>query len=124
MKAWNSPPFGLRSGVSIGPSLRTSPGEEGAEEGHPKQAALFSSLLDVRSRKLEKTVPFAYSFQGAAPSPIIVKIIEPPSDLVGVGDVLLQALGLSGVITLIALALGLLVAGLLFWARRRRPLSH
>lgn len=69
-------------------------------------------------------MPFVLSLQDAAPSPIIVKIIEPPGDLVTVGEVLLGALGLSGVITLVALAAGLLVAGLLFWARRRRPLSH
>ena len=69
-------------------------------------------------------MPFVLSLQDAAPSPIIVKIIEPPSDLVTVGEVLLGALGLSGVITLVAVAAGLLVAGLLLWARRRRPLSH
>jgi hypothetical protein len=55
-------------------------------------------------------------------SPIIVKIVETPKDPTGLADVLLGALGITGVLALLALALGLLMAGVLFFARSRRPL--
>jgi len=50
--------------------------------------------------------------------PIIVKIVE-PSELSGLADVLLGAIGLTGVLTLLAIAAGVVVAGLLFWWRSR-----
>jgi hypothetical protein len=50
--------------------------------------------------------------------PIIVKIVE-PSELSGLADVLLGAIGLTGVVTLLAIAAGLVVAGLMFWWRSR-----
>jgi hypothetical protein len=53
------------------------------------------------------------------PPPIIVKLIEAPHDPTGLADVLLGALGLSGVIALIAVVCGVAVAVLLFWFRRR-----
>jgi hypothetical protein len=57
-------------------------------------------------------------------SPIIVKLIEPPhSELSGLADVLIGSLGLTGALTLMALALGVLAGGILFLARSRRPLS-
>ena len=52
-------------------------------------------------------------------SPIIVKIIETPKDPTGLADVLIASLGLTGVIVLIAALLGLLMAAVLFWYRRR-----
>jgi len=55
--------------------------------------------------------------------PIIVKIVEPDSDPTGLAQVLLGALGLTGVLVLIAVAFGLLMAGILFLARSRRPLG-
>jgi hypothetical protein len=51
--------------------------------------------------------------------PIIVKIIEPPSDPTGLADVLIGAIGLTGVIVLLAFLAGIVTAGLLFWIRRR-----
>ena len=51
-------------------------------------------------------------------SPIIVKLIEPPKSS-GLTEVLLSALGLTGVITLLAVLLGAAVAGVLFWLHRR-----
>lgn len=62
-------------------------------------------------------------FLQAQPSePIIVKLIEPPatSELQGLADVLLGSLGLTGVIVLGALLLGLVFASVLFWVRSRR----
>ena len=50
--------------------------------------------------------------------PIIVKIVE-PSELSGLADVLLGAIGLTGLLALLAIASGVLVAGLLFWWRSR-----
>jgi hypothetical protein len=58
------------------------------------------------------------------PSPIIVKLIEPPhSELSGLADVLIGSLGLTGALTLVALAIGLLIGGVLFLVRSRHPLS-
>jgi ABC-type amino acid transport system permease subunit len=54
-------------------------------------------------------------------SPIIVRVIGPPTNTVTLGDVILQAIGLTGVITLIALVLGLVLGGLFILIRIRRP---
>jgi hypothetical protein len=53
-------------------------------------------------------------------SPIIVKLIEPPQDPTGIGAAILAALGLTGVITLAAVTLGLIVGALIFWFRSNR----
>jgi cell division protein FtsW (lipid II flippase) len=57
----------------------------------------------------------------APPSPIIVRVIGPETDTLTIGDVILQALGLTGVITLIALVLGAILGGLFIYLRVRRP---
>ena len=53
--------------------------------------------------------------------PIIVKIIPPEqkSELSGLADVLIGSLGLTAVITLAAILLGALLAGVMFWVRSR-----
>ena len=51
--------------------------------------------------------------------PIFVKIIDPPSDISGLADVLLGALGITGVIVVGALVVGVGFAGVLFWIRSR-----
>ena len=51
--------------------------------------------------------------------PIIVKIVEPPGDPTGLAAVLLGALGLTGAIVVIAVVLGLVMAGVLSWIRSR-----
>ena len=53
--------------------------------------------------------------------PIIVRIPQDPptSELSGLADVLLGSLGLTGVIVLAAVALGALMAGIMFWVRSR-----
>ena len=58
---------------------------------------------------------------GPASSPIIVRVVGPPTDAVTLGDVILQALGLTGVITLVALVSGLLLGGAFIYLRTRRP---
>jgi hypothetical protein len=62
-----------------------------------------------------------FSLLGLQPSnePIIVKIIDPPPDIAGLADVLLGALGITGVIAIGALVIGLGFAGVLFWLRSR-----
>lgn len=68
------------------------------------------------------TVFLRFAQPPAAPrtDPIIVKIVEPESDLAGLGEVLLGALGITGVIVLAALVFGVIVAGALFWIRSRQ----
>jgi hypothetical protein len=58
---------------------------------------------------------------GPASSPIIVRVIGPPTESVTLGDVILQAVGLTGVITLIALVFGLLLGGVFIYLRSHRP---
>jgi hypothetical protein len=59
----------------------------------------------------------------AQSQPVIVKIVETPSDPTGIADTIVGAIGLSGAITLIAALFGVLTAGLLFWLRRKSPLQ-
>ena len=73
--------------------------------------------------------PFYFSLfisaQKAAPPPppIIVKLIEPNNDPIGLADVVIGALGLSGVMAVCAILLGVLLAGVLFLVRSRHPLQ-
>ena len=52
--------------------------------------------------------------------PLIVKIIDPPSDVSGLGEVLLGALGLTGVIVLAAVLFGVICAGLIYFVHSRQ----
>ena len=54
-------------------------------------------------------------------SPIIVRVIGPPTDAVTLGDVILRALGLTGAMTLLAVVLGIVLAGVLIGLRAWRP---
>ena len=52
--------------------------------------------------------------------PIIVSIAEPEqSDLVGLADVLLGSMGLTGVLVLVSIVAAAVFAGVLFWVRSR-----
>ena len=52
--------------------------------------------------------------------PIIVDITEPPKrELSTLSQVLLGSLGLSGVLALMAILLGIGLGGLVFWIKRR-----
>ena len=53
-------------------------------------------------------------------SPIIVKLIEPPKDPTGIADVIIGALGFTAAVTLLAVVLGLLLAAVMVWVRRRQ----
>lgn len=55
----------------------------------------------------------------AQQKPFIVKVIEPEGDPLGIADTLIGALGLAGGLTLLALIVGLVVGGALFWIRSR-----
>ena len=54
-------------------------------------------------------------------SPIIVRVIGPPTDAATLGDILLQALGLTGAITLVALLFGVVLGGIFILVRIRSP---
>ena len=56
-------------------------------------------------------------------APIIVRIAR-NRDPTGLAAVLLGALGLTGVLVLMALVAGAAVAAILFFVRSRRPLDH
>jgi hypothetical protein len=50
--------------------------------------------------------------------PIIVKLVEPHQ--ASVADVLIGALGITGVLVVIAAVAGVLVGGLIFWLRTKQ----
>jgi hypothetical protein len=52
--------------------------------------------------------------------PIIVRLIDAPRDPTGLARVVFQALGLTGVIAVTAIALGFVLAAIMFWIRRRQ----
>jgi len=53
-------------------------------------------------------------------APVIVRIIEPPKDPTGLADVLVGVLGLSTVLGLAAISIGIAIGVLIFWVRSRR----
>jgi hypothetical protein len=59
----------------------------------------------------------------AQQAPIIVRL-APKKDPTGLADVLLGALGLTGVLVVGAILLGAAFAGILFLLRSRKPLDH
>jgi hypothetical protein len=52
--------------------------------------------------------------------PLIVKIIEPPKDPTGLADVLIGVLGLSTVLGIAAISIGIAVGVVIYWVRARR----
>ncbi|MBK5296075.1 MAG: hypothetical protein JJE40_02885 [Vicinamibacteria bacterium] len=57
-------------------------------------------------------------------SPILVRVVGPATEDVSLGDVVLGALGLTGAITVAAVALGIVLGGLFILYRRRNPHNH
>ena len=55
---------------------------------------------------------------------ITVRIADPHKDETGLADVLLKSLGLTGVMVLVAIVAGAIMAGILFYWRSRKPLDH
>ncbi len=53
-------------------------------------------------------------------APIIVKIIEPPTDPTGLADVLLGVLNLSSVLGVAAIVIGISIGVVIYWVRSRR----
>lgn len=62
------------------------------------------------------TFPVFSAFQPS--NPVIVKIIPPKED--SISDVLIGALGITGVMVVIAVIAAIVFAGVLFWVRSRR----
>ena len=57
----------------------------------------------------------------APTSPILVRVVGPATDELTLGDVILNAVGLAGVITVAAVILGFVLGGLFILYRRRNP---
>ena len=51
----------------------------------------------------------------APASPILVRVVGPATEEVTLGDVLINALGLTGAITVTAMVLGIVLGGLFLW---------
>jgi hypothetical protein len=60
----------------------------------------------------------------APTSPILVRVVGPATEEVTLGDVLINALGLTGAITVTAMVLGIVLGGLFILYRRRHPHNH
>jgi hypothetical protein len=54
------------------------------------------------------------------PAPIIVKLIDAPIRGLGLGDTILDAVGLTGALAIGAVALGLILAGIVISYRRAK----
>ena len=55
---------------------------------------------------------------------ITVRIAPHKDETTGLADVLLKSLGLTGVMVLVAVVAGAIMAGILFYIRSRKPLDH
>jgi hypothetical protein len=75
------------------------------------------------TRVVSLSKPFAWALvavQSQPGGPIIVNITETPkSELSTLSEVLLGSLGLSGLLALMAILLGIAVGALMFWIKRR-----
>ena len=60
----------------------------------------------------------------AAQLQITVRIGDPHKDETGLADVLLKSLGLTGVMVLVGVVAGLIMAAALYFWRSRKPLDH
>jgi high-affinity Fe2+/Pb2+ permease len=58
----------------------------------------------------------------AQTAPIIVKLVDPKKD--GLYEVMVGALGVTGVMVVVAVVAAIVLAGVLFWRRSRNPLEH
>lgn len=51
--------------------------------------------------------------------PLIVQLYETPHDPTGLAEVLMRALGFTGILMVLALVTAIVVGGVLFWRRSR-----
>ncbi len=95
--------------------------EASAEGAARVQGQRFSAPRVVASLAAFCSYSVVALAQGQPSPPIIVKIIPPEqkSELSGLADVLLGSLGLTGLIVVAAVALGAVMAGVMFWVRSR-----
>jgi hypothetical protein len=53
-------------------------------------------------------------------NPVIIRLTDPAkSELAGLADILIGSFGLVGALTILAVAAGVLMAGVMFWWRSR-----
>jgi hypothetical protein len=55
---------------------------------------------------------------------VVVTLDKPESELARLSDVLIGSLGLSGVLAIAALLIGIIAGGLVFWLRSRREATE
>jgi hypothetical protein len=53
--------------------------------------------------------------------PVVIRIVTKPTKELGVADVVLNGLGLTGIILIAALLFGALLGGLFIWLKHRMP---
>jgi hypothetical protein len=51
--------------------------------------------------------------------PIIIRVVDQPAQELGLGQIIAQALGLTGIIMILSLLMGLAAAGVIIWLRLR-----
>jgi hypothetical protein len=56
-------------------------------------------------------------------TPVIVKVVGPPTPEVSVADVILDALGLTGVLLIGSALFGLALGGAIIWFKVHRPIA-
>jgi hypothetical protein len=61
-----------------------------------------------------------FGLASSQPQPIIVKLVEPKTDPTGLAGIIIGALGLAGALALVTVALGAVIAGVLFFVRSRQ----
>jgi hypothetical protein len=64
-------------------------------------------------------VTFSGPAYGQQSNPVIVRLYETPHDPTGLADVLLRALGFTGLLILLAIVTAAAVGGFLYWRRSR-----
>ena len=63
-------------------------------------------------------------FQQVPPPPVtIVEVVKEPAESIGMIQVALAAFGLTGIIMVLAVLVGLLAGGVIIWFRRQRPVT-
>ena len=62
----------------------------------------------------------AFRLASSQSQPIIVKLVEPRTDPTGLAGIIIGALGLAGALALVTVALGAVIAGVLFFVRSRQ----
>jgi hypothetical protein len=61
---------------------------------------------------------------GPTSPPIVVRVVEQPTRPLGVADIIVQAIGLTGVLLIGAALLGVVLGAVFIWFRRLKPTNN